>query len=105
MYSEEENNPEPHNVRTSLRSMLTSSNAGGSTQMMSDGGTMHPHVLGSPVSMASIGNNEVHTTEINSEIHFVLCTIYCQACLSDHLPPPFIHSSLVWERSKHQRVA
>ena len=62
IYSEEENNPEPCNVRTSLRSMLTSRNGGGSAQMMSDGGTMHSHVLGSPVSMASIGNNEVCTT-------------------------------------------
>ena len=68
--------------------------------MMSDGGTTHSHVLGSPVSMASIGNNEVHTTEINSEIHSALHTIYCQACLSDHLPPPCVHSSLVREQEQ-----
>ena len=34
LYSEEENNPEPRNVRTSLRSMLTSGDVGGSVQMM-----------------------------------------------------------------------
>ena len=67
---------------------------------MSDGGTTHPHVRGTPRSTASISNNEVRTTDLNSEFNSALCTIYCQTCLTDHLPPPCVHSSLVQDQEQ-----
>ena len=99
VHSEDENDPEPTIAPTQPHSFKDSSDAGGSMQLTSDGSNTHAHVLGSPVSTASFGKNEVRTTS-DFEIQSALHTIYFQACHSDHLLPPCVHSSLVWEQEQ-----
>ena len=69
VHSEDKNDPEPTTAPTQPRSFKDSSDEGGSTQLTSDGSNTHAHVLGSPVSMASFGKNEVCTRKFDSEMY------------------------------------